>query len=523
MNMYNFILEDIENIKKTLQILQYKLRKIPEERKIITNIEIISKKPKVFIYKPRFQPPFKSLPRKLKNQIHKLLNKIGTNFSDSCKEEVTIMQNIFDLSIENKKSLIFLLENNIHQTDEVFGDYYAEKINTKYKIYNKRRDTIRRELENRVIFENLNEYIEKDAICQIQDQFDELWTQIINKIDSIEIYFKNLKENAQKNQLILVKELIGKKECEFLEFKSRMYDLHCKDKKRKLKQRMEFLKDVLSLVNISNTSLEEHYSYLLIGLGEKDEIYDGNHYNIEFNNFQTLNQLLDEFITPKLLAETQIYYISGNRSKILLEQTPKPNLNRNILIKIKHNPEIIYEIKKKIGAPNLGICEYFVGTSFTRDESHTRNLTQEDREKIMERWFEIDHEYIKQMYIEIFTFLDKVFSKENIEYSEYIYFFNYINDNKSDLNHHFKFSKIERPYYDSDEAELEIFFLRGKYGIIFDSNLGFVNKVKISGISDKEYFEVETEKAQEIYNQMKFDLKDYLINEYKNLDLPKNK
>lgn len=334
-------------------------------------------------------------------------------------------------------------------------------------------------------------------------------------IDYITIKIQQKLEDP-KRMSVLLNQLLGSKECEYLDFKYRMYDLLSKNKEHRTKARREFLKDILGLVNkTSNHSEKEDVSYILIGVGEKKEKYDATHANIDFDRFQTLNQLLDKFISPKLVIDYHIYYISGDKSNILIENTPKHDYDRNILLIIDHDLGKVYEIKKKFGAPELGLCEYYIGTSFTRDKSHVRNLTQQDREKIRESEYEMDNDYILDFYNEIFSFLDSAFSSEDISFPEYNYFLTYVNENLSELNRFFKLSKNEVSYYDSDDVLTEIFFLKGKYGISFDFELKPVIQVKSGSVYLKEEYKENQQKALEIYKQLKNEVKSLLIDKYK--------
>jgi hypothetical protein len=72
------------------------------------------------------------------------------------------------------------------------------------------------------------------------------------------------------------------------------------------------------------------------------------------------------FIRGKILGDDNDIYISLDY---------KEDFNRNYLFKLIYQIGTVYEIKNK---------EFYeIGTSFTRDESHTRALTHKDRIKIM--------------------------------------------------------------------------------------------------------------------------------------------
>jgi len=84
----------------------------------------------------------------------------------------------------SKKSLLFLLEMDVWQTDEVYGNYLIEKEKNKTKItytrFNQRyREFILNTLDNKEI-EN---WICKDAVVQIQTQFTHLWDKLKKEVE----------------------------------------------------------------------------------------------------------------------------------------------------------------------------------------------------------------------------------------------------------------------------------------------------------------------------------------------------
>ena len=127
---------------------------------------------------------------------------------------------------------------------------------------------------------------------------------------------------------------------------------------------------------------------------------------------------------------------------------------------------------------------------------------------------EMDNDYILDFYNEIFSFLDRAFSNEELNFPEYNYYLTYINENLSELNHFFKLSKNEISYYDSDEIDIEVFFLKGKYGISFDNELKPIIQVKSGIIYSKEKYKENQKNALEIYNQLKIDIKIFLNDEF---------
>ena len=69
-------------------------------------------------------------------------------------------------------------------------------------------------------------------------------------------------------------------------------------------------------------------------------------------------------------------------------------------------------------------------------------------------------------------------------------------------------------YYDSDEIDIEVFFLKGKYGISFDNDLKPIIRVKSGIIYSKEKYKENQQKALEIYNQLKTEVKALLKDDY---------
>lgn len=133
------------------------------------------------IGKPRFDPPlyewnpplFASLRDHLQD-IWNFFDRYSFWFDDDLKEILLI--NTRRLS---KKSIIFLLERDIWETDEIYGGYLIDikQRETKisyYPFYHKFKTFTFRDVD-RTFREN---WICKDAINQIQDQFRSLWKKL---------------------------------------------------------------------------------------------------------------------------------------------------------------------------------------------------------------------------------------------------------------------------------------------------------------------------------------------------------
>lgn len=181
----------------------------------------------------------------------------------------------------------------------------------------------------------------------------------------------------------IAKKLLNIEECEFLDFKADMYKINDPDFKTKLEEKKEFLKDILGLVHNFREDKSLGLSYLLIGVAESNRKYNGFHQNIDFNNLQTLKDVINANIRPETISlDLEEFYISGNASNILILKENKFNYDRNILLKIQYVPGTHYEFKKNFGNPQLGVPYYIEGTSFYRDGSHTRPMIGVIREEI---------------------------------------------------------------------------------------------------------------------------------------------
>ena len=168
-----------------------------------------------------------------------------------------------------------------------------------------------------------------------------------------------------------------------MDFKSHMYKLNSENIKTKLAQKKEFLKDILGLIN--NKRYDDNFgkAYLIVGVSEEGGEYNGIHRNIDNVNKQSIIQILNEFIFPSIDIEINEYYISGDKDNLLFSNVNKKEYDRIILLTLKYEVGIVYELKKKIGNPAENVKFYYEGTSFTRDGSHTRRMMQLDRYKIM--------------------------------------------------------------------------------------------------------------------------------------------
>jgi len=380
--MVSNFLEQISDTLNQLDQLRESLRKIPTQRNITCSSEEKQKSPLTWIYRPRFKPKSKLIPQKLKLDFIQLVDNINLHLKKYSPDNLANVVDILDVSGNNKKSIIFLLENNVYNTDEVYGDYLVEEFQDHYEIYYYRWEEKKQQLPNQNRSVDLEKFIVNDAVIQIQYQFDQLWKILENEIERCRAYYQSHKKKEQDEKIILIKRILETKECEYLDFKIAMYDLFSKNKTTKWEQKKEFLKDILGLINNKNIENSKGVAYIVIGVGEENEKYNGNHRNIDFTNEGSLIQLINEYIAPKFKIEIDEYYISGEKDKILINLNSSARYDRIILIKLLYKVGVKYELKKKCGNPTFNVEYYYKGTSFTRDGSITSRMMQEDRDKI---------------------------------------------------------------------------------------------------------------------------------------------
>ena len=212
--MIDYFVEKSKEIKKELLQLKKFLREIPAQRHIICRIEEFRDLDSKFIYKPRFNPQFKLVDKPLKSNFNKLLADINNYLKEYSPDEFKNLEHIFKGDLYNKKSITFLLENDVWATDEVYGDYLVEKFKDHYEIFYYRWKRKIKQLENQDLLPDITNYIMKDAIIQIQTQFDKIWECLEVEIEkSLQNYesLKNRYAGFKKN--ITLEEMleVGKK------------------------------------------------------------------------------------------------------------------------------------------------------------------------------------------------------------------------------------------------------------------------------------------------------------------------
>lgn len=197
------IISEGEKILEVHKKLYEQLVEIPEKREM-TYVEEI--KDNTTMGKPRFKNPKYQLPKDLWVNLRDHLQNIW-NFFDKYSYwfDSTIIPLLHsDERRVSKKSIIFLLEEDVWSTDEVYGDYLIEDRLGVISISYSRRD---RKLLQVILQPNkeseIKEWICKDAIRQIQIQFKFLWDKLETEIQVCieEIYHKPPKFTLEPNYL----------------------------------------------------------------------------------------------------------------------------------------------------------------------------------------------------------------------------------------------------------------------------------------------------------------------------------
>ena len=171
----NQLLVDHENLRK-------KLEEIPVMRKITYRVDIEDQKA---IGKPRFEPPKYSWDPILLNQLRDHLQKIAFYLRDYSYWYDRKLKPYLDLNKRNtsKKSIIFLLENDVYQTDEVYGAYLIEKnIENSIISYYRRDNKIQSFVMDSIDDKFIEDWIIEDSITQIKDQFNLMWDILATEI-----------------------------------------------------------------------------------------------------------------------------------------------------------------------------------------------------------------------------------------------------------------------------------------------------------------------------------------------------
>ncbi len=380
--MADNFLKKISEIKNRMKSLKISLREIPKSRELNNTIEEFQNNSPAWIYKPRFKLKESPIPQEIKTELIQIIDEINLYLRKSSPDNFNLLKDIIDLTSENKNSIVFLLEKDVYQTNRVYGDYLVEKYQDYFEINYLRWNEKKKKLPNQALSIDLEKFIKEDALAQVQNRFEELWNVLENEIGRCENHYNSKKALKNDIKLNLIKNLLSSKESEYLDFKIAMYDIFNPTHRSKLEQRKEFLKDVLALINNRTFDNNDGKAYIIIGIGEKEDLYNGTHRNIEYKDYNTLISLTNGYIAPKVIMNFIVFYISGDEKNIKISEVKKKEYHRNLIIKLSYKIGTVYEIYKKYGNPNEGVEHYYEGTSFTRDDSFTRRLLQEDRERI---------------------------------------------------------------------------------------------------------------------------------------------
>ena len=176
-----------ESLLKEHNELFFELIKIPEEREITFHIDNDNGHQ---IAKPRFQPPLYNWPdnilTRFRNHLQHIWNFFETYsywFDDMIKPLIN-----YDNQRISKNSIMFLLQQDTNETDEVYGEYLIEKGLTDYSISyykkNQKLQTFKPRVNSK---EKVEEWICLDSRRQIIDRFSFLWNYIQTEIESCSI------------------------------------------------------------------------------------------------------------------------------------------------------------------------------------------------------------------------------------------------------------------------------------------------------------------------------------------------
>ncbi len=176
------ILEEGKILLKQHQNLFNKLRQIPCTRDMTFRIDIIDG---LKIGKPRFRKRYFLWSKELFAELRDHLEDTWIFFNSySHWIDDTIMSILtYKKRRESKRSVIFLLESDIWETKEVFGDYLIEKKNQhtilSYYRFDKKFKTFEISTTDDL---KIEQWIKNDAIKQIKNQFNYLWSKVESEI-----------------------------------------------------------------------------------------------------------------------------------------------------------------------------------------------------------------------------------------------------------------------------------------------------------------------------------------------------
>ena len=156
---------------------------IPENREMVYREEMDNNN---VMGKPRFKEKELNWPKKLLIALRDHLQELWNYFELYSYWLDSSLLLLLDHRTRkaSKKSVLFLLEMDVWQTDEVYGDYLIEKEIDKTMIsYTRFGQRYRETILNTIDNNEIEDWICKDGINQIQTQFTHLWEKIKKEIE----------------------------------------------------------------------------------------------------------------------------------------------------------------------------------------------------------------------------------------------------------------------------------------------------------------------------------------------------
>lgn len=172
-----------KNLLEKHNNLYKKLIQIPEKRKMIYREELDNNK---LIGKPRFKDKEYNWPKQLLIELRDHLQKLWNYFELYSYWLDSSLMLLLDYRTRkaSKKSVLFLLEMGVWQTDEVYGDYLIEKESDKSNIsYTRFGQKYKENSLNTLDDQEIEDWICKDAVIQIQMQFKHLWEKLKKEVE----------------------------------------------------------------------------------------------------------------------------------------------------------------------------------------------------------------------------------------------------------------------------------------------------------------------------------------------------
>ncbi|TET06270.1 MAG: hypothetical protein E3J83_06190 [Candidatus Atribacteria bacterium] len=163
--------------------LYKELIQIPEKRKMIYREEIDNNK---LIVKPRFKEKEYNWPKQLLIDLRDHLQELWNYYELYSYWLDSSLMLLLDYRTRktSKKSVLFLLEMDVWQTDEVYGDYLIEKESDKTNIsYTRFGQKYKEKSLNTMDDRKIEDWICNDAVIQIQMQFKHLWEKLKKELE----------------------------------------------------------------------------------------------------------------------------------------------------------------------------------------------------------------------------------------------------------------------------------------------------------------------------------------------------